>query len=51
MAEELRKTAPELFEKALVDRVQVVGPDFAPASAAEFVEILIRTVQPNMVIA
>jgi hypothetical protein len=43
--EKLRAVAPEKFEEALVQGVRVVGFGFSPASAAEFVEVLNRTVQ------
>jgi hypothetical protein len=47
-AEELRATVPELFEKLLVHGIRVIGPDFTPTSATEFVEVLNRTVQRDM---
>jgi hypothetical protein len=47
-AEELRVAAPELFEKLLVHGIRVIGPDFTPTSATEFVEVLNRTVQRDM---
>src|SRR6266704_1158307 len=46
--EELRAFAPELFERLLAHRAQMIGPDFSPASATEFVEILSRTIQRDM---
>jgi hypothetical protein len=46
--EEVRNDAPELFEKLLLHGVQVVGFDFHPTSATEFVEVLNRTVQRDM---
>jgi hypothetical protein len=46
--EKLRNDAPELFDKLLLHGVQVVGFDFHPASATEFVEVLNRTVQRDM---
>jgi hypothetical protein len=39
-AEELRVAAPELFEKLLVHGIRVIGPDFTPTSATEFLEVL-----------
>jgi hypothetical protein len=47
-AEELRTAAPELFEKWLMHGMQVIGPDFSPNSATEFVETLNRTGQRDM---
>ena len=47
-AEELRATAPELFEKTLVHWIGMVGSDFSPANAAAFVEILNWTVQRDV---
>jgi hypothetical protein len=47
-SEELRAAQPQLFEKLLVHGVQVIGPEFSPKSAAEFVEVLNRTVQREM---
>jgi hypothetical protein len=44
-AEALRLTTPDLFEAALMRRVQLVGSDFSPVSATEFVEVLNRDVQ------
>jgi hypothetical protein len=47
-AEELRAAAPGLFEKLLEHGIRVIGPDFTPTSATEFVEVLNRTVQRDM---
>lgn len=46
--EELRAARLDLFEKALVHSVQVVGLGFSPASATEFVEVLNRTLQSEV---
>jgi hypothetical protein len=48
--EELRAVEPELFEKLLAHRILLIGPDFSPTSAAEFVEVLNRIVQRDMAI-
>jgi hypothetical protein len=47
-AEQLRAAAPEFFEKYLVHGIRVIGPDFTPTSATEFVEVLNRTVQRDL---
>ncbi|QRI72664.1 hypothetical protein JQ507_14865 [Bradyrhizobium sp. PSBB068] len=44
-SEALRLTTPDLFEAALTRRVQLVGSDFSPVSATEFVKALNRDVQ------
>jgi hypothetical protein len=44
-AEALRSVAPNLFDAALMHRVQLVGYGFSPVSATEFVEVLSRDVQ------
>ena len=43
--EKLRAVAPGQFEKALADSMRVVRFGFSPGNAAEFVEVLNRTVQ------
>jgi hypothetical protein len=43
--EELRADDPERFEYALVRRIKLVGSEFLPACAAEFVEVLNESVQ------
>jgi hypothetical protein len=43
--EKLRSVTPEKFEEALVRGLDLVGFEFSPASATEFVESLNRTVQ------
>lgn len=43
--EELRATVPELFEETFAHRVQIIGGDFAVASATEFLEMLNTIVQ------
>jgi hypothetical protein len=47
-AEALRSGAPDLFEKTLSYALQAVGTEPGPASAADFVEILNRTVQREL---
>jgi hypothetical protein len=47
-AGKLRADKPELFEKALDCDIQLVGPEYAPTSATEFVEVLNRAVQCDM---
>jgi hypothetical protein len=47
-SEKLRHAAPDLFEKMLVHGVQVVGFGFAPTTATEFLEELMRTVERDM---
>ena len=47
-AEQLRNAAPELFEKWLVHGVQVIGPNFMPNNATEFVNALNSTGQRDM---
>jgi hypothetical protein len=45
-AEALRDAAPDLFEKALLHGLRVVGHNgFFPASATEFIEVLNRTIE------
>jgi type IV secretory pathway TrbF-like protein len=44
-AEALRSVAPNLFDAALMHRVQLVGYGFSPVRATEFVEVLSRDVQ------
>jgi hypothetical protein len=44
-AEARRSVAPNLFDAALVCRVQLVGYGFSPVSATEFDEVLSRDVQ------
>jgi hypothetical protein len=44
-AEALRSVAPNLFDAALMHRVQLVDYGFSPVSATEFVEVLSRDVQ------
>jgi hypothetical protein len=43
--EKLRSVVPEQFEEALVRGLDLVGFEFSPANATEFVELLNRTVQ------
>ena len=47
--DELRALEPELFEKSLAHGILLIGSDFLPTSAAEFVEVLNRTFQRDMV--
>ena len=44
-AEALRSDAPDLFEKTLSHALQAIGTEPGPACAADFVEILNRTVK------
>jgi hypothetical protein len=48
-AEDLHTAAPELFEITLIHGIRTIGPKFIPANATEFVEILNRTVQRDIV--
>jgi hypothetical protein len=50
-AERLRANVPELFEETLVYGFHVIGFQFTPTNATEFVEVLNRTVQRDMVSA
>jgi hypothetical protein len=43
--EELRTAVRDEFEAALVRRIKLVGSEFLPACAAEFVEVLNKSVQ------
>lgn len=47
-AEALRSGAPDLFEKTLSHALQAVGTETGLASATGFVEILNRTVRPEL---
>jgi hypothetical protein len=47
-AEALRSAEPERFKDTLSCCLQSVGYGFAPASAAEFVEVLNQTVRSNV---
>jgi hypothetical protein len=46
--EDLRATAPALFEESLLHEAFAVGENFSPTNATEFVEILNRAVQRDM---
>jgi hypothetical protein len=47
-AESLRSRAPDLFEETLSRALRAVGTEPDPASAADFVEILNRAVQREL---
>lgn len=44
-ADALRAASPEIFDKELARQIRLVGPDYAPASAIEFLEKLTRMLQ------
>jgi hypothetical protein len=49
-AEAIRRSQPERFEKTLMHMLRIVDATFFPASAAEFVEHVNRTVQSDAAI-